>query len=174
MRAEHVLRRATIGCAIIMLFGPLEGRTTWVTVNGRNAVTDAGIYNVVAVASGVLALAALAVALNTRPRVTVPALAAIAAAGAIGLSVYVSGLYVWARWQGEIWFYGAGWFAGEQGPKWTVSLPWGPPYFALAALIGAMASLVLAISWLRQPAGASKHRRRSEEKPLVDSVPGVI
>lgn len=136
-----------------MLFGPFGGRTMWMKGNGRNVITDAAGYNAVAVLSGVLALAALAVALNTRSRVVVPALAALVAVSAFGLSVYVSGLYVWARWQGEIWFYGAGWFAGDQGPTWTVSLPWGPSYFALAAFVGALASLALTISWMRGPHG---------------------
>jgi hypothetical protein len=154
MQSENILRRVALGCAIFMLFGALGGRTTWTTLNGRNTVTDAGFYNAAAVFSGVVALLALAVALNVRPRVVVPAAAALAAAAAFGLSVYGSGLYVWARWQGEIWFYGAGWFAEDPGPKWTVSLPWGPPYFALAALVGALASLALTVTWLWRPRAA--------------------
>lgn len=153
MQSETILRRVALGCAFFMLFGPLGGRTMWIKGNGRNVVTDAAGYNAVAVLSGTLALLALAVALNMRPRVVVPALTALAAAAAFGLSVYVSGLYVWARWQGEIWFYGAGWFAEDPGPKWMVSLPWGPPYFALAALVGALASLALAVTWLWRPRG---------------------
>lgn len=150
MQSETILRRVALGCAIFMLFGPLGGRTMWVKANG-SSTTDAGFYNAAAVFSGVVALLALTVALNMRPRVVVPALTALAAAAAFGLSVYVSGLYVWARWQGEIWFYGAGWFAEDPGPKWMVSLPWGPPYFALAALVGALASLALAVTWLWRP-----------------------
>ncbi|MCC7023158.1 MAG: hypothetical protein IT338_10030 [Thermomicrobiales bacterium] len=152
MQSETILRRVALGCAIFMLFGPLGGRTMWVKANG-SSTTDAGFYNAAAVFSGVVALLALTVALNMRPRVVVPALTALAAAAAFGLSVYVSGLYVWARWQGEIWFYGAGWFAEDPGPKWMVSLPWGPPYFALAALAGALASLALAVTWLWRPRG---------------------
>ncbi|MGH2617985.1 MAG: hypothetical protein ACRDJC_22380, partial [Thermomicrobiales bacterium] len=52
-----------------------------------------------------------------------------------------------------VWVY-AGWsFSEGMGRKSTVYPAWGPPFFALAALIGAIASLALAVSWLRTPKG---------------------
>jgi hypothetical protein len=161
MHTETVLRRVALGCAVFMLFGPLGGRTTWVKVHGNgSSITDAGIYNAVAVISGVVALAALAVALHLRPRLVLPVFGILVAIAAFALTIYVSGMFVWARLQGELWFYGAASFAGDMGGKWTVRPAWGPPFFALAALIGALASLALAVTWLWHRQGdASRHVR---------------
>lgn len=148
MRREDILRRLAIGCAIFMLFGPLGGRTMW--VRGRTTGTDAGIYNIVAVFSGIVVLAFLAFALWGRERDwrALPALSALISTAAFALSVFVSGVFLWARWQGEVWSY-AGWgFAGGPGRNETVHLPWGPPFFTLAAFVGALACLGLAVTWL--------------------------
>jgi hypothetical protein len=149
---EDALRRIALGCGFFLLLGPLGGRTMWV---GRNQInTDAAVYNVAALLSGVVALAALAVAFWARPRLVLPVLSALAALAAFGLTAYVSGVYVWARMQGQVWVY-AGWSISEgMGSKWTVHPAWGPPFFTLAALIGAVATLGLASAWLRQPQGA--------------------
>lgn len=147
MPTENILRWVAIGCAIVLLFGPLGGRTTW--VGGHTIATDAGIYNVVALLCGVVALAALGVAFWARPRVVLPVLGALVAVAAFGFTAYVSGVYVWARLQGEVWIY-AGWSISEgTGRNETIHPAWGPPFFALAALIGALATLVLAFGWLR-------------------------
>jgi hypothetical protein len=153
MQTEIVPRRVAIGCAIFLLFGPLGGRTMW--VQGRTTATDAAGYNVVALLSGVVVLAALGVALWARPRVVLPLLGALVAVAAFVLTAYVCGVDVWARLQGQVWVY-ASWSISEgTGRNSTVYPAWGPPFFALAALIGATASLVLAISWLRQPKSSS-------------------
>jgi hypothetical protein len=53
--------------------------------------------------------------------------------------------------QGQVWVY-AGWSISEgMGRKWTVYPAWGPPFFTIAALIGAISALALAVNWLRQP-----------------------
>ncbi len=151
MPGEHVLRRIAVGCAIVLLFAPLGGRTTW--VKGHVTATDAAGYIIVAILSGVVALAALALAFRSRPRLVLPVLGTLTAISAFGLTVVAAGVDVVARWQGQVWIY-AGWsIAEDMGRKWTVYPAWGPPFFTLAALIGAAASLVLAISWLRKPNG---------------------
>lgn len=151
METETALRRIALGCAIFMLFGPVGGRTTWVEGNRGGTTTDAAGYNLAALVSGVVALAALALALYLRPRVVLPVLGAAVAIAAFALTIVASGVYVWALLQGEIWFYGAGGFAEGMCRKCTVHPAWGPPFFALAALIGALASLALAVGWLRPP-----------------------
>jgi len=149
---EDVARRVAIGCAIFLLLGPLGGRTTWEEVRGTSSATDAGAYNAVAVFSGVVALAALGSALWARPRPVLPLLGAAAAVAAFGLTAYAAGVFVVARLQGGIWVY-ACWCFERLHDGWTVTPAPGPPFFALAALVGAIASLALAVSWLRQPNG---------------------
>lgn len=148
MRIETVLDRIAVGCAIFLLFAPLGGRTMW--VSKTSTATDAAGYNVVAVLAGIVALAALAVALWMRPQeVILPVLGTLVAAAAFGISAYVSGVDVWARLHGQVWSY-AGWTASAAvRTKSTVYPAWGPPFFTAAALLGAIATLSLAILWLR-------------------------
>jgi hypothetical protein len=147
---EDALRRIALGCGFFLLFGPIGGRTTWVGRNG-SYTADAMGYNMTALFSGVVAIAALAFAFWARPRVILTLLGIVAALAAFGLSVLASGVYVWARLQGEVWMYAIGGFAGKPGRNDTLHYAPGPPFFALAAIIGAVATLVLAITWLRQP-----------------------
>ncbi len=152
MQTEAVPRRVAFACAIFLLFGPVGGRTTW--VRGHTTATDAAGFNVVALLSGVVAIAALACALGARPRVVLPVLGAVVAIASFGLTAYVSGVYVWARMQGQVWSF-AGWNMSEgMGRKWTLYPAPGPPFFTLAALVGVAATLALAIGWLRQPRGS--------------------
>jgi hypothetical protein len=155
MRMESTLRRIVIGCAIFLLFGPVGGRTMW--VGGHTTSTDAAGYNVVALLCGVVALAALAIALWMRERQmsALPALGALVAVAAFGLTAYVSGVYVWARMQGQVWVY-AGWSISEGMVRnETVYPAWGPPFFTLAALVGAVSALALAVSWMSLRRGES-------------------
>ncbi len=153
-REKHVpdgliLGRIALWSGFLMLFGVVSDRSSWVTyTKTTSSVTDAGIYNVIASASGVVALIALAIALNTRPRVVIPVLSLLPAIAAFGLSTYVSGLSVWARLQGEIWFYGTWSFAGEVGKNEIAYPSRGVFIFALLALLGALATLGLAWTWL--------------------------
>lgn len=150
MPDDLILGRIAIWSGFLMLFGVLSDRSSWVTYakNTSSSVTDAGIYNVIASASGVVALIALAIALNTRPRVVIPVLSLVPVLAAFGLSTYVSGLSVWARLQGEIWFYGAWSFAGEVGKKEVAYPSRGVFIFAFLALLGTLATLGLALTWL--------------------------
>jgi hypothetical protein len=78
-------------------------------------------------------------------------LGAFVAIAAFAFTAYVSGIYVWARLQGEIWVYG-GWSISEgMGREWTVHPAWGPPFFTATAIMGAICTLSLAVGWLRQP-----------------------
>jgi hypothetical protein len=147
MRTETVPRRVAIGCAIFMLFGPVADRTTW----DRGSVTDAAGYNIVAFLSGVIAITALAVSLWMRPRVILPVLGALVTIAAFGLTIYVSGIYWLARTRGEVFLYGPSEFMRVTAKVDPAS---GPPFFATVALIGAIATLALAVGWLRQPRGA--------------------
>ncbi|MCC6312602.1 MAG: hypothetical protein IT337_01215 [Thermomicrobiales bacterium] len=160
MRAEDgedVVRPVATGCAVVLLFGPLGGRTTWEAVRGTSSATDAGGYNAVAVFSGVVALAALGFALWARPRPVLPLLGAAVAVAAFGLTAYAAGVFVVARLRGGVWVYACWCFEGLRD-GWTVAPAPGPPFFALAALVGAIASLALAASWLRQPNGDAAPR----------------
>jgi hypothetical protein len=143
MRTENVLRWIAIGCAVFLLLGPFGGRTAW----GRGSPTtmDSAGYNFAALGSGVVALAALGVAFWARPRVVVPLLGAAVAMAAFGLTAYVSGTYWLALSRGEALLEGR--FAMPE--KMTVFPAWGPPFFATAALFGAISALALAVLWLR-------------------------
>jgi hypothetical protein len=66
--------------------------------------------------------------------------------------VVASGVSVVARLRGQVYFYGIGEFT-DIGRNETVYPAPGPPFFALAAFVGFLASLALTITWLRDPEG---------------------
>lgn len=139
------------GCAVFLLFGIVSDRTS--VSYGRSgrssSMTDAAGYNMAATFSGIVAITGLAIALWTRPRLVLPILGAAVAIAAFGLSVFASGIYWLGRLQGEVYFYGTGNFL-EKGGRGTVHPAVGPPFFATAAVIGALATLALMIMWLWQ------------------------
>lgn len=151
MLNDHILGRIALWCGVLMLFGFFSDRSSWKRDSFKtpDTTTDAAIYNIVASFSGVVALIALAVALNTRPRVVLSVLSLLPALTAFGLSIFVSGLGVWARLQGEIWLYAAGEFAGDLGENWVAHPARGPFLFSFLAVIGALATLGLMLVWLR-------------------------
>lgn len=149
-----VLRRIAIGCAIVLLCGPLGGRTTW--EKGHVTATDAAGYNVVALLSGVVALTALGVAFWTRPRFVLPVLGALVAVAAFGLTAYVSGIDVLARTRGEVYLYGVGEFMRVTA---KVNPAIAPPFFAFAAVVGAVSAFALAVSWIRQRTSEERRAR---------------
>jgi hypothetical protein len=153
MQREILLRRVAIGCAIFMLFGPVADRTTWVNKRGGTIATDAAGYNMAALVSGAVALAALGFAFWARPRVVLPVLGVAFAIAAFGLTVVVSGLYGLVRLRGEVLFYGASEVIAD-GPRVNPAI--GPPFFATAALIGAVSTVALGVGWLLQPKGAEQ------------------
>lgn len=151
MLNDLVLGRIALWSGGLMLFGVVSDRSSWARASFKSpdTTTDAAVYNIVASGSGVVALIALAVALNTRPRVVLPILSLLPALAAFGLSIFVSGLGVWARLQGEIWLYAAGAFAGDLGEEWVAHPARGPFLFTFLAALGALATLGLMLAWLR-------------------------
>ncbi len=125
----------------------------WLSRNGSVNMVDAAAYNMATLLSGIVALGALVFADWARPRVVPMLLGVAGAIAAFGLTAFVSGIFVLARLQEEVWFYGAGSYAGDPGRKQTIVPADGPYFFAIAALVGAIATLGLAIIWLRQPRG---------------------
>lgn len=107
MLTETLLCRVALACAFLMLLGPVADRTMWVNKRGFAGTIDAAGYNMAALLSGIVAICALAFADWARPRAVVPMLLGVAGAiAAFGLTVWVSGVAVLARVQGEVWFYG--------------------------------------------------------------------
>lgn len=152
---ETILRRIAVTCAVLLLFGFAGDRTTWVLKRG--AATEGAVYNLATTFCGIIALTGLAVALNTRPRRLIPLLGLLATIGAFCLTILVAGVSVWALMQGEVWFYGAasqytsplGDFAGEAFASAESVFPAQAPYvFTAAAIVGAVATLGLALLWL--------------------------
>lgn len=166
--AETVLWRVALGCSFLMLLGPMADRTTYAKRSGFVFITDAAGYNIVALLSGVVALGALGFAAWARPRVFLTALALAGAVAAFGLTVFMSGLAVSARFQGEVWFYGTDSYAtdaAEMGRRVTIDAADGPYFFVAAALLGAIATLGLGVMWLRQ----SRSERPSAEAPVMSA-----
>jgi hypothetical protein len=82
--------------------------------------------------------------------VILPVLGALVTIAAFGLTIYASGISWLARTRGEVYLYGLGEFKRITD---KVHPAVGPYFFATAALIGAIATLALAVSWVRQPRG---------------------
>ncbi|MDQ2653062.1 MAG: hypothetical protein M3Z20_08450 [Chloroflexota bacterium] len=158
-----ILGRVALWSGFLILPGIFSDRSSW--VNNRfkapSSIIDAGLYNAVATISGIAALIALAVALNTRPRVVIPVLSLLPAIAVFGLSIYVSGISVWARLQGEIWFYGAWSFAGDY-EGYVAHPARGPFIFTFLAVLGAMATLGLALTWL----WGDREEQRAMREPI--------
>jgi hypothetical protein len=86
----------------------------------------------------------------------------VALACAFGLTVYMSGIAVLARFQSEVWFYGTGSYAADaadMGRRVTIDPADDPYFFAAVALVGAIASVAFGIMRLRQPMGVQPDAR---------------
>lgn len=145
MRTERALRGVAIGCAIVLLLGPFADRTSW----GRGAPTiyDSAGYNYAAFFSGVVALVALAVALSVRHHMAISVLSFLMAVAAFGLTAYVCGTYWLALSRGEALIDGT----LVMPARLTMYPASAPPFFALAASVGAVSAFALLVDWLRQP-----------------------
>lgn len=146
---EDIVRWVALGCAIFLLFGPLGGRT--MLVDGKTTITDSAVYNIVAVLSGIVAIAGLAIADRARPRAILVALGAAIAIAAFGFTAYVAGMFSLPLFRGEVMVDGGSIITDSI----EVHPAYGPPFFALAALFGAGSTAVFAIHRLRQIPGAS-------------------
>ena len=154
MTTEEELRFFAFGSAVFLLFGILADRTSETTGNAHSMSrwSDAGIYNLAASLSGVVAIAGLSVAVWLRPRLVIPVLASLLASAAFGLSIVTAGVYVVTRVRGEIFLYGCTcpWRPGH----WDGVHPAVGPFFATAAaLTGATATLALIVVWLHDARG---------------------
>lgn len=147
MRLELALHRIVICCAVMLLFAPLSGRTTW--VKGNVTAIDAAGYNIAAVISGIVALSAIAIAMRMRQNVVVSALALSMATVAFFFTLLAAGVDVWARMQGQVWSYAGGSMSRPQR-GWTVYPTLGPPIFVVVAPIGILSTISLAIVRLRR------------------------
>ena len=152
-RTDPALRGITIVCAIFLLFAIMMpnflARTSWErgkrnksTVMVDSAASYVGLVSLY----GLVACVALALGAWRRLQVVSVLVAAAAFAGA----AYVIGNFWLGLSQGIVLLDGRP--VSTMGyPNWTVRWPPMLPLFALAALIGAVSALVLAILWLRQP-----------------------
>jgi hypothetical protein len=163
VRTEAILCRVAFACAFLMLLGPVADRTMWLTRRGFAEMIDAAAYNMAALLTGIVALGALAFADWARTRATFAMLLGVAGAiAAFGLTVFATGVFVLARWQGEVWFYGAWDYAEDPGKKQTIVPADGPYFFFVAAFAGAIATSGLAVIWLRQ---------RRDAQPAAGGLP---
>lgn len=145
-RTEPVLGWIAVVCAIYLPFGPVSDRTH--CTRGDGSTIDAGIYSMAALFSGVVALVAFAVSAWWNRRVVLVVLGAAIAIAAFARTVYVCGIYVLARLQGEVYFYGTGGYWGDGSRRFYPAI--GPFFFGTAALVGAIATLVVAVRWVWQ------------------------
>ncbi|HEX5500871.1 MAG TPA: hypothetical protein VFX03_16660, partial [Thermomicrobiales bacterium] len=142
MRPEAAIRTVAFGCAVFLLFGLIGDRTSW--ARGATIITDSAGYNLVAFASGVVALSTLAIGLWSRRWA---AASALVAGAAFAVAANLIGTYALALWRGEALLEGR----SRMGPGWTVDPAFAPPFFAFAALVGAASAIILATRSLRRP-----------------------
>lgn len=152
-RTNVALGWVAFGCSAFLLIAIVARRTSWVDETGRGSTTliDSGGWNIVVTLCGAVALVALAAGVLSR-RLEVAS--ALVAAFAFAFAAYVAGSYWLALLRGEVLLEGR----SALGPEWSVYPSSAPPVFALAALLGAMASLALAVCWWRQPNAAALPR----------------
>lgn len=144
MRTEDKLRWIAVGCAALLLFGLVSDRTSW--VGGGGVTTDSAGYNWATLFAGIVALVALASSFWAWPRLPYALLGAAVAFGAFGAAAYVCGSYWLALARGDARLDGI----ATMPEHWRVYPATGPIFFTTAALVGALAALLLAASWLRQ------------------------
>ena len=152
-RTEPVLRGITIVCAIFLLLAIMMpnflARTSWESGKRNKStvmVDSAASYVGLVSLYGLVACVALAISAWRRLKVASTLVATAAFAGA----AYVIGNFWLGLSRGIVLLDGSP--VSTMGyPNWTVRWPPMLPLFALAAVIGAVSTLMLAISWLRQP-----------------------
>ncbi|MFN8593479.1 MAG: hypothetical protein U0031_18630 [Thermomicrobiales bacterium] len=149
--AEGVFRLLAFGSAVFLLFGIFGDRTTEVTesYSEYSRSTDAAGYNIAATFAGMMIIVCLSIAVWQRPRIVIPTLSALLATAAFALSIFASGIFILARSRGEIFSYASG--TSLTPKRWDGVYPAvGPFVFAPVSVIGAIATLVLIVIWLRR------------------------
>lgn len=151
----NLLAFAAFGCAIFLslaMFMPnWLARTSWSRANRKNdfiSVIDSPASYVWLVSlCGLVAFAVLAIGLWRHS-----ALAAALAAAAFAYAAYVAGNFWLGLSQGVVLLDGSP--TPEMGPpRWTVHWPPLLPLFLVAAIVGTLSALALAVAWMRQPGG---------------------
>ena len=138
MRTEKIIWRLAMACALVLLLGIFPfWRTEWVGRGGY--ARDSAGWDWLAVLSGLIAIAGLAIGASVRPRVLGPVLGAAAAAVAFAVAAYAAGSYWSAVLSGMV----------PSEPRLTMRPSFAVPVFAALATVGAGCAVVLAISWLR-------------------------
>ena len=153
--SEIVLRRVAIGCAIVLVFAMIMpnylARTSWESGKRNKStvmVDSAASYVGLVSLYGLVACVSLAIGALRRQKVA----SMFVATAAFASAAYVIGNFWLGLSRGIVLLDGRP--VSTMGyPNWTVRLPPMLPLFALAAGVGAVCALALAINWLRQPEG---------------------
>ena len=136
MKAEKLLWRTAMACALLLLLGIFPfWRTVWAGRGGYDR--DSAGWAWMAAFSGVVALTGFGIGAWARPRVLVPVLRAVAAAVAFAVAAYVAGSYWFAILDGTVRF----------DPRLTMRPSLAVPVFAAVATVGLGCAVVLAASW---------------------------
>lgn len=135
MKAENILWRFAVACALLLLLAPATPRTQWVHPEGWSTSEFAG-WAWVAFLAGIVAMAGLVFGHWLRPSVRLPmASAAVAAIALAAAAATLAGSWL-SFPRGAVPL-----TAGQPYPAPTV------PFFAVVAVIGLSASLLLLLAW---------------------------
>lgn len=146
MRAEIVLWRVAILCAVLLFFAPMTPRTSWsyagaseMRAEGGGNTHSAG-WDWIAPIMGIVALAGLTIGRWPRPGIIRPSVCVAIASLCLGVAT-AAALGRWLDLQSGALAYG----------PWTIHPAPAVAYFAGIAAVGMVASLVPLGRW-RQPA----------------------
>lgn len=169
MHMERTLVGLAVICALVLLVAPFTPRTRLDKETAPGALRGGGMrhsagWDYVAPARGLVALVGLGVAGFVHPRVVVPIVGAVVAAGAFGVTAVASG----GHWIDAI-------SGALDIPGYATVPAKGAPAFVVVAIVGAAYSAALALGWAasreRNPGGKrarvllGPHRRTWRDRP---------
>ena len=144
MRREHALVWIALGCGIALLLAPLGDRTYWEQWGqGISRNYDNMPYDFLAFFAGVVAIVGLIFAVLSHPHRRPMVLGAVAAIPGFALTAGAYGFYWWEVSRGIFRVDGDVWVPDD----WTIHPMAGYRWFAIAAAMGAMATLTLTLRW---------------------------
>ncbi len=147
--SSRVFRGIATVCAFLLLFGPLGGRTSWVSRTGGTSSESAG-YEWVVLFAGVLSIVALVLDRSSRPVAAGMPAGTLVAGAAFGLAAWSAGSYALALARLGIPFGRARLLPGGEIVVATV----GPPVFTTIAAAGlACCAVLVAVRWRPRRAG---------------------
>jgi hypothetical protein len=149
-QADRVLWWLAISCTVLLLFGPLGGRTEWVHRDGAT-ITDAAGYDWLAPLAGVVAIIGLGVGRRSRQHAPIAVLGAAVATISLSSMVVVAGTYWLAIERGDLQSHGV---VLDQSGGYFVRPAAGPPFVALIAAVAATFAVILTVRWLSPPRAA--------------------